>query len=292
MPVRDLTPGAPGDDDASAEEIREQHPEGGTWRADALAASRHRRLADEIPPPLEDFDAERAAALCAEICREWLGDYAPGLALLPPSERRRAQALAAYARTLFDFARQRGLEGERLAQINRWEFTLETALSGQPVGQPVFVAMATCERERPWQREALDEIAAVARRRAMLGQAGAWTAGDDRRLARAALAALTGDAATRRGEEVVAAAIRLRMRGDLASDDSHYSTPPSRAGRAEAPEVEGASASRNTVDVSRLLRYVDLASRAIAGRARRGEAQLGVWARLALLLRARLGAAR
>ncbi len=146
-PVRDLTPGS-GGGDSGASEIREQHPEGVAWRADALAGSRHRRLLDEIPRPQDDFDPARSAALCAAICRELLRDFAPGLALLEPAERRRLQALAAYVRTLFDFARQRGLEGERLAQINRWEFTLETALSGQAVGQPVFVAMASRTAER------------------------------------------------------------------------------------------------------------------------------------------------
>ncbi|HBL25642.1 MAG TPA: hypothetical protein DD490_02275, partial [Acidobacteria bacterium] len=68
---------------------------------------------------------------------------------------------------LFDFARQRGVDGERLAQINRWELTLETALSGVPVGQPVFVRMAREERRRAWPTAALDEIAACARRRAI-----------------------------------------------------------------------------------------------------------------------------
>jgi len=241
-PVRDLTPGSAGDDPEAAEQIRERHPEGGAWRADALAGSRHRRLTDEIPAPVEDFDPGRAAALCAEICREWLADYAPGLALLPESERRRVQALSSYARTLFDFARQRGLQGERLAQINRWEFTLETALSGQPVGQPVFVAMATSERERPWPRQALDDIAAAARRRAALDEGASHSQSDDRRIVRALLAALADEAP---------AASKLAF--------------------------------------GRFRRYVDLASRALEQREVNGrEPRLGVWTRLALLLRARL----
>ena len=64
------------------------------------------------------------------------------LAVLERLDRERVQTLAAYAYTLFDFARQHGVEGERLAQINRWEFTLEAALSGQKVGQPIFLRMA------------------------------------------------------------------------------------------------------------------------------------------------------
>ena len=110
--------------------------------ADALARSRPQPARRRAAGRSSDFDEERAAALCAAICRNLLGDFAPALLLLAARRAARVQALLAYARTLFDFARQRGVEGERLAQINRWEFTLESALAGQPVGQPVFVAMA------------------------------------------------------------------------------------------------------------------------------------------------------
>jgi phytoene/squalene synthetase len=149
------------------ETLRGEHPEGEEWRADALARSRHSRLDAEISRPAEDFDEEKAAALCAEITRGLLGDFAPVLLLLPADERRRAQALLAYAATLFDFARQRGVEGEKLAQINRWEFTLEAAFAGQPIGQPIFLRMARENERRPWPADALDELAAGARRRAM-----------------------------------------------------------------------------------------------------------------------------
>src|SRR5690242_126899 len=107
---------------------RDSHPEAADWRADALARSQHSRLSAELRAPAEDHDGERAAALCAELARGLLADFAPALVFLAPEERRRAQALLAYGRTLFDFARQRGVEGERLAEINRFEFTLETAL--------------------------------------------------------------------------------------------------------------------------------------------------------------------
>src|SRR6476620_6455960 len=93
----------------------DHHPDGGEWRADALARSRHSRLDGEIRAPAEDHDAERAAELCAGLARDLLADFAPALVFLAPGERRRAQALLAYGRTLFDFARQRGVEGERLA---------------------------------------------------------------------------------------------------------------------------------------------------------------------------------
>src|SRR5260370_39639002 len=89
--------------------------EGEAWRADSLSRSRHSRLDAEVSRPTEDFDEEKAAGLCADIARAVLGDFAPALLLLPATERRRAQALVAYAHTLFDFARQHGVEGERLA---------------------------------------------------------------------------------------------------------------------------------------------------------------------------------
>jgi len=149
-----------------AERPRGERPEGGDWRADSLARSHHSRLDAEISRPAEDFDEEKAAALCAEVTRTLLGDFAPALLLLPADERRRAQTLLAYASTLFDFARQRGVEGERLAQINRWEFTLEAALAGQAIGQPIFLRMARENERRPWPADALDELAACARRRA------------------------------------------------------------------------------------------------------------------------------
>ena len=145
-------------------------PEGESWRADSLSRSRHSRLDVEISRPAEDFDEEKAAALCAGVTRGLLGDFAPALLLLPGTERRRAQALVAYAHTLFDFARQHGVEGERLAQINRWEFTLEAALAGQPVGQPIFLRMARENERRRWPVDALDELAAAARRRALRRQ--------------------------------------------------------------------------------------------------------------------------
>jgi phytoene/squalene synthetase len=151
-------------------EPREEKREGEDWRADSNARSQHSRLDAEVSRPAEDFDEEKAEALCADIARHLLGDFAPALLLLPGTERRRAQALLAYTGTLFDFARQRGVEGERLAQINRWEFTLESALSGQPVGQPIFLRMSKENERRRWPVDALDELATCARHRATRAQ--------------------------------------------------------------------------------------------------------------------------
>ncbi|PYQ62856.1 MAG: hypothetical protein DMF53_12040 [Acidobacteria bacterium] len=128
---------------------------------------RQSRLAGELSPPLDNLDEEKAEELCAGIVRALLGDFAPALLLLPGTERRRAQALLAYTYGLFDFARQGGLEGEKLAQINRWEFTLEAAFAGERTGQPVFFRMARENERRRWPVDALDDLAAAARRRAL-----------------------------------------------------------------------------------------------------------------------------
>ena len=155
--------------------MRDAHPSSEDWRADAMAASRHSRLLDELRLPQAAADPDKAARLCGEVCRKALRDLAPALILLPAAERRRAQALAAYVLVLFDFARQSGLEGERLSHINRWQFHLEEALSeetqseetpsGEPARQPIFLCLQREERLRPWDREALDGLADAARRR-------------------------------------------------------------------------------------------------------------------------------
>lgn len=147
------------------ERVRHEHPTAPEWRADAMAASRHSRLLDELRLPQAEEDPEAAARLCGEVCRNALRDLAPALLLLPAAERRRAQALAAYTLVLFDFARQSGFEGERLSQINRWQFHLEEALGGAPAGQPIFLCLQLEERQRPWSREALDGLADAARHR-------------------------------------------------------------------------------------------------------------------------------
>jgi len=148
------------------ERVSGEHPDE-DWRADALAGSRHTRLIDELREPLDSYDEERAMEVCGAVCREVLRDFAPALILLKPADRRRVQALATYVFTLFDFARQTGVEGERLAAINRWEFALESALDGETPGQPAFVLMSATEAERPWNRDALDAITREARSRAI-----------------------------------------------------------------------------------------------------------------------------
>lgn len=182
--------------------------------------SPHSRLDQEIRRPDEDFDEERALELCAEVARNLLGDFAPALVLLPVYDRQRVQTLLAYTFTLFDFARQRGVEGERLAQINRWQFTLETALCGQPVGQPVFVRMAREQRRRAWSADALDEIAACARRRATRPRPATpeEADADAERLARAVATALLGKEPPGEVNAFVGALVRLRSLQSLGSE--------------------------------------------------------------------------
>lgn len=147
------------------ERVRGSRPEEETWRADALAGSRHSRWVEELRQPLDLHDREQAEEICGQVARLALQDFAPAQLLLSKPDRQRLQAVTAYALTLFDFARQSGLEGERLTAMNRWDFDLEATLDGQPVGQPVFVLIHALEQQRPWNREAFDLLHATARHR-------------------------------------------------------------------------------------------------------------------------------
>lgn len=230
-----------------SDRLREGRPEGEEWRADSLARSRHSRLDAEISRPAEDFDEEKAAALCAEIARQLLGDFAPALLLLSGAERRRAQALLAYASTLFDFARQRGVEGERLAQINRWEFTLEAALAGQPVGQPIFLRMARENERRRWPADALDELAACARRRATRAQPAtvADAEVDALSLGRAVAAALLEKSLNAEVDGLASALVRLWSLQRLGEEIGR--------GRCPLPASEAAEGDDGRFDPARLL---------------------------------------
>jgi hypothetical protein len=78
------------------------------------------------------------------------------------------QTLLAFAHTLFDFARQHGVEGEKLAQINRWELTgqgrrrcsraMRTKM-GCPTGSPLrassIVKTARCSHRHRIHRDCL-----------------------------------------------------------------------------------------------------------------------------------------
>ncbi|HXO42951.1 MAG TPA: squalene/phytoene synthase family protein [Thermoanaerobaculia bacterium] len=144
------------------------------------------------PPPPAPPATVPAPALREHLAREALGDFAPALVLLPATERARVRALLAYACTLLACAGQREVEGERLAQIDRWEAGLERALGGEIQTPPICLRMARENARRRWPADALDELAACARRRVLRPRpATAADAGSDARsLARAVGGAL------------------------------------------------------------------------------------------------------
>ena len=196
-----------------------ENPPETSRKAEDYVSSSHSRLIDELRRPVESDDRQKAEAVCAEVTRRALLDLAPALTLLPQIERRRAQALTAFAFTLFDFARQGGLEGERLSQINRWEFSLEAALTGDPPGQPVFVQIADLEQWAPWSRDGFDRLMSAARRRATVRRpASAEEADrDSHELGGALVELLVGEPPTAALETMAAALARilsLRMLGE------------------------------------------------------------------------------
>lgn len=182
--------------------LREHHPNDPRWRGDLLVQSSHGRLvpppetaAGEARPPAADVrsvDDAPAEPLVAALAREALGDFAPALLLLPATERARLRALVAYAGALLACAGEHGMEGERLARIGRWEAGLKRALDGDPRQPPICLRMARENARRRWPADALDELAACARRRVLRPRPA--TAGDaeadSRSLARAAGGAL------------------------------------------------------------------------------------------------------
>lgn len=103
--------------------------------------------------------------------RDLLGDFGHALALLEPRERRRALALADYARELFGLAREADGARDEIARrsavraIERWFGDLERhwppgeSSTGLPESQ---LQLAGCHRERPFPREALARLVSAA----------------------------------------------------------------------------------------------------------------------------------
>ncbi len=327
--VRESLLGQPGGapEEAADGDSREHHPDD-SWRADALGRSRHARLTDHIREPLDDPDPATAHRVCAEVTRDALGDLAPALILVNGAERFRCQVLTTWVRTLFDFARQTGVEGERLAALNRLEFGLEQALDGDPPGQPVFVGMAIEETRRPWPRESLDLLLAAARRRAVRPRLDTVdeVAAEAAQIARALGLSLVGSEPSSGLAEQWAALVRLRglldlgeaVRRDQASlprlelpspGDLREPADAARTGaavRSELARIRPALDSPLPVrelpaGFRRAARYLRLAGLALwdrietsggelsGGDTRSSPLRLGVGARLGLLLRASLG---
>lgn len=204
---------------------RSQPPTDGSWRTDGLGGSRHSRLVDSLQQPAGDSDPQRAARLCAEVTRNALQDLAPVLVLLPATDRSRAQVLLSYAVAIFDFALQTGVEGERLAALNRWEFDREMTLDGAPPEQPIFVALAAEHQRHPFPDTTFDSLASLARQvavqpRPRSRQRANWRW---RELGKALASGLieTRDPVDLDGiGDLLGAAIRLRRLQDLPADGS------------------------------------------------------------------------
>jgi hypothetical protein len=208
----------------AALEVCENRPVDPRWRADLLAPSTHSRLvAAAAPAPKEDPvtvnhaaernpQQERLDAHCARTARALLGDFAPALLLLPATERMRVRTLLTYAGALLACAVQPALDGERLTHINRWEAALERAMGGSGGLPPLCARMARENTRRRWPADALDELAACARRRTL--QARPATVADAeaeaRSLARAVVGALLEGRLNAEVNGFAGALIRLR----------------------------------------------------------------------------------
>ena len=233
--------------------------------------------------PIDDPDPERARQLCAIACRDLLGELSPGLILLSRADRERTRALVAYTRTLFDFALERGMHGERLARINRWEFLLDESLEGESPGQPVFVAMASVHKSRPWKRETLEAIASAARRAAIDE---AYDLADPA-LVGHFLEALTG---ARPAPELTGLGIRF-----VSLLSAGRALPASERYRLRSDGRESLEETLGHLDLStlsdgwrRCLTFVATAGDDLTRRGLRARSSLGLFARMLLLARARL----
>jgi hypothetical protein len=207
-------------------EIRDDRPMDPRWHGDLLAPSTHGRLVSAAVPaaveaatPVAVADPgdgspqqERLDAHCATTARELLGDFAPALLLLPSTERARVRTLLAFAGALLACAVRPGFDGERLTHINRWEAALERAMAGGAGLPPLCARMAHENTRRRWPADALDELIACARRRALHPRpaTAANAEAEARSLARAVVGALLEGRLNAEVSGFVGALIRLR----------------------------------------------------------------------------------
>jgi len=247
--------------------IREHRPTDPRWRGDLLAPSSHGRLVPEqaapgAPPPAGGpatpaasvtaaaavtDGTEAAEALAAALARETLGDFAPALLLLPATERARVRALLAYACTLLACAGEHGAEGERLARIDRWEAALERAIAGEAGTPPICMRMARENARRRWPIDALDELAACARRRVLRPRpaTAADAESDARGLARAAGGALLETSLNAEVSGFAGALVRLHALQRLGAALARGDCPlPADEGQPLAEEALGAAVQR------------------------------------------------
>lgn len=244
-----------------------------------LVGSRHARITDQIEAPADDLTLEQAERLCGEVTRAWMGDFAPALILLDAKSRRRMQAVLTMTRTAVDFCLQPGVEGERVAALNRLHFEVEAALDGDPRGQPAHLLIADEENRESWDRAAWDSLFNRLRHLAMLGSLDVSRA---RQVTEAMAAVMQGE----KGGPLGSALATLLQRGEMwRFEDGDVFPEPNAASQADARGAE------DRVDRGwlRFATYVQLAERRLAARAARGRrGRLGLPTRLHLLLRARL----
>ena len=136
-------------------------------------AAGHSRLDAGAPPAAPDGlrRGRRAAELCAEIVPRPARRLRPG----PAAPARRGAAagpgaprLRPHPLRLRPPARSRGRAAGADQPLG--VHPGGRPCSGEPVGQPIFVRMAREQSRRPWPVDALDDLAACARRRATRGR--------------------------------------------------------------------------------------------------------------------------
>ena len=250
-----------------------------------LIGSRHARVTDQMEAPADDLTLEQAERLCGEVTRSWMGDFAPALILLDAKSRRRLQAVLTMTRTALDFCLQPGVEGERVAALNRLHFEVEAALDGDPRGQPAQLLIADEEARQEWDRVAWDELFDRLRHLAMMGSLDSDRA---HQVARAMAAVLQGRE-ERDGEAGVtlgSALATLLKRAELWRFDQGSRPSVPTAGTLADPLSRKARVEQAWF---RFARYVQLAERNLSMREVRGRRpKLGISLRLLLLLRARV----
>ncbi len=127
-----------------------------------------------------------------ESIRKRLGPFAGALVLLSNAERQRAELLIAWVSALLTTAFEPDPVESRIARVQRAAFAAAKALAGELSGSPFLVAFAAEASRRPWGRQPLDELLALAREVSQEPRAETAGADEDRcqRLARTFLFAL------------------------------------------------------------------------------------------------------
>jgi hypothetical protein len=130
-----------------------------------------------------------------------------------------------------------------LAHINRWEAALERAMAGRSDAPPLCARMARESARRRWPADALDELAACARRQAQHSRPATATAAEAeaRSLARAVAGALLEGRLNAEVNVFAGALIRLRSLQGLGAALASGRCPLAEEDECRTPaELEGA----------------------------------------------------